>query len=162
MTKVFNIDDAGYELIKGFEGVRTKAYKDSVGIPTIGIGFIKYSTGKRKGTAVKMGDTITPEEIKQEFLVQVQQYVRAVNNVIRLEIKERITQNMFNALVSLCYNIGVGKFSKSTLVKKLNALDFNGAANEFLKWNKAGGKVVQGLTNRRIRERILFNMNRGS
>ena len=161
MSKVFNIDDAGYELIKGFEGVRTRAYKDSVGIPTIGIGFIKYSTGKRKGTSVKMGDTITPEEIKQEFLVQVQQYVRAVNNAIKLEVKEEMTQNMFNALVSLCYNIGVGNFSRSTLVKKLNAKDFNGASNEFLKWNRAGGKVVQGLTNRRIKEKNLFNKNRG-
>lgn len=161
MSKVFNIDDAGYELIKGFEGVRTKAYKDSVGIPTIGIGFIKYSTGKRKGSAVKMQDTITPEEIKQEFLVQVQEYVRGVNAAIRPEIKEGMTQNMFNALVSLCYNIGVRNFSRSTLVKKLNALDFDGAANEFLKWNRAGGKVVQGLTNRRIKEKNLFNKNRG-
>lgn len=67
-----------------------------------------------------------------------------------------LTKNQLDALVSLCYNIGVGAIAKSTLVRKLNAGDINGAANEFLKWNKANGRILSGLTRRRIAERKLF------
>ena len=73
-------------------------------------------------------------------------------------IKAEVNQNQFDAMVSLAYNIGVGNFSKSTLLKKVNSGDFDGASNEFLKWNKSGGKELLGLTKRRKREQDLFKM----
>ena len=71
-------------------------------------------------------------------------------------IKVKVTQSQFDAMVSLAYNIGAGAFLKSTLLKKVNAGDFAGAGEQFLRWNKAGGKEVLGLTKRREREKQLF------
>ena len=74
-------------------------------------------------------------------------------------IKVPVAQNQFDAMCSLAYNIGTGSFLKSTLLKKVNAGDFIGASEEFLKWNKSGGKELLGLTRRRKREQDLFKIN---
>ena len=72
------------------------------------------------------------------------------------QVKVPLNQNQYDALVSLAYNIGVGAFLSSTLFKKLNTKDYKGAAEQFDRWNRAGGKVMRGLTNRRAKERKLF------
>lgn len=146
------IDDDGYEFIKQWEGVRNKAYRDSAGIPTIGIGFIRYKVGVRAGTRVQMQDYLTDDEIKAEFAVQIAAYEDAVAEAVKVAL----TQSQVNALVSLCYNIGVNAFKGSTVVRELNKRKYQAACTAIGMWNKAGGRVVQGLVNRRAAEQVLF------
>lgn len=144
-----NISQNGINLIKGFEGLRLQPYLDSVGVPTIGYG----STYCICGSKITMQSKPITEAVAEFMLrTNVQIYVDAVNKAIT----KIPTQNQFDAMVSLCYNIGVGNFSKSTLVKKFNQGDIQGTADQFPRWNLAGGKVLQGLVNRRAKERVLF------
>lgn len=136
---VSNID-----LIKEFEGLRLTAYKDIVGVWTIGYGHTK--------TAVE-GMRITSAGAEMLLRSDLEWVEGVLNNSVKVPLK----QNEYDALASLIYNIGGPAFKRSTLLRMLN----NGAdkvdiANEFLRWNKAGGKVVKGLTNRREHERQLF------
>lgn len=143
------ISQDGINLIKFYEGCRLKAYLDSVNVPTIGYGHTK---------GVKLGMVIT-ETKAEELLRQDLEYFE--NRVLDL-VKVNLLQNQFDALVSLTYNIGEGNLKKSTLLKKLNNTiyfrmeELVSIADEFLKWNKAGGKVLPGLTKRRIAERMMF------
>lgn len=143
------LDKKGYDLIQEFEGLRLKAYRDSVGIWTIGVGNIVYEDGSK----VKQGDTITAERARTLFEGTACQFSFKVNKMV----KKPVTQNQFNALVSLAYNIGLGAFEKSTLLRLVNnnPNDAN-IAKEFLKWKNAGGKVIQGLLNRRIKESAVY------
>jgi lysozyme len=144
------IDAAGVKLIENFEGIRLKAYQDWVGIWTIGCGMTRYpKTGKK----VQSGETITQAECDSMFLELVKDFEEAVTEAIKVTL----TQSQFNALVSLCYNIGTTGFSNSTLVKRINAKassDLIRAA--FLLWIKAGGKFSRTLTKRRNEEADLF------
>lgn len=143
------LDSNGYKLIQGFEGLKLSAYKDSVGIPTIGYGNITYENG----TKVKMGDKITQERAGQLFQHFADSFASKVAGLIKKEVK----QNQFNAMVSLAYNIGIGAFSKSTLLKKVNINPNDPTIkDEFAKWKLAGGKVIQGLVNRRKKEAELY------
>ena len=138
----------GVDLICGFEGLRLKAYDDGVGVWTIGFGTTIYPNGIR----VKKGDTCTEAQAKAYMAHDLKKFESAVNNAVTVPIN----QNQFDALVSLAYNIGTGAFSKSTLVKKLNAGDIRGAADQFDVWVNAGGKRMQGLANRRAKEKEVF------
>lgn len=140
------ISTNGIDLICSFEGLRLKAYDDGVGVWTIG-----YGTTVINGRKVKKGDTCTLEQAKSYMAQDLKQFESAVN-----QVKVPLNQNQYDALVSLAYNIGVGAFLSSTLFKKLNAKDYKGAAEQFDRWNRAGGKVMRGLTNRRAKERKLF------
>ena len=84
------------------------------------------------------------------------EYVKDFGDKILQLVKVPLNQNQFDALVSICYNIGMGNFSKSTLLKKINQGDFKGASLEFEKWNKSGGIVLAGLVKRRLKEKALF------
>lgn len=139
----------GVDLIKGFEGYKSNAYLDSANVWTIGHGTIKYPNGTR----VKKGDVCTPAQAVEYMKHDLIGFEKTVNT----EVKVPINQNQYDALVSLTYNIGQGAFSGSTLLKKLNAKDYAGASEQFLVWKKAGGQVVQGLLNRRIKERAVFD-----
>ena len=138
----------GVDLICGFEGKRLIAYDDGVGVWTIGFGTTVYPNGIK----VKKGDTCTEAQAKAYMAHDLKKFEDAVNNVVKVPLK----QNQFDALVSLAYNIGTDAFSKSTLVKKLNANDIRGAADQFDVWVNAGGKRMQGLVNRRAKEKALF------
>ena len=142
------ISDKGIALIKQFEGCKLTAYQDSVGVWTIGYGWTKPVDGKpiRAGMMIKQE---TAERLLKTGLVSYE------NDVSRL-VKVDLTQGQFDALVSFTYNLGARSLSTSTLLRKLNAGDYAGAADEFLRWNKAGGKVLSGLTRRREAERALF------
>ena len=135
-------------IIKEFEGLRLSAYDDGVGVFTVGYGTTRYPNGNK----VKRGDKITLEQAEQYLRHDLRNFEDAINSLVKVPL----TQNQFDALTSLVYNIGSGAFSKSTLLKKLNAKDYKGAADQFLVWNKAGGRTLQGLTNRRTKERQLF------
>lgn len=143
-----NLSDSGMKLLEQFEGLRLESYLDSAGIATIGWGSIKYPNGNK----VKLGDKITKDQAKEYKLHDLKEFKSTVNT----SVKVPLTQNQYDALVSLSYNIGSGAFKNSTLLKKLNIGDYKGAAEQFLAWNKAGGKKVQGLVNRREAERKLF------
>lgn len=135
-------------IIKEFEGLILNAYDDGVSVWTIGYGTIRYPNGTR----VKRGDKITLEQAEQYLRHDLSNFEDTVNSLVKVPL----TQNQFDALTSLVYNIGSSAFSKSTLLKKLNAKDYKGAADQFLVWNKAGGRTLQGLINRRTKERQLF------
>jgi len=143
-----SVSNKGVDLICEFEGKRLVAYDDGVGVWTIGFGTIKYPSGNR----VKKGDTCTLDQAKEYMRHDLIEFEHTVNS----SVKVPLNQNQFDALVSLAYNIGSSAFKSSTLVKKLNAGDYQGAADQFNVWVNAGGKRMQGLVNRRDREKLLF------
>ncbi|MFN3074878.1 lysozyme [Acinetobacter sp. TY2] len=148
IDNAMQVSATGINLICGFEGLKLKAYDDGVGVWTIGFGTTIYPNGIK----VKKGDACTEAQAKAYMAHDLKKFESAVNSAVIVPIN----QNQFDALVSLAYNIGTGAFKESTLVKKLNAGDIRGAAAQFDVWNKAGGKVMQGLVNRRALERKLF------
>lgn len=121
------------------EGYQSQTYRDAVGISTIGFGETKN---------VQMGQKTTPERALVTLLESAQSH----GDQIKQCIKVPLYQNEYDAYVSFAYNVGTGSFCKSTLVKKLNAQDYEGACKELLRWNRAGGKVLPGLTKRREQE----------
>ncbi|MEJ5034407.1 lysozyme [Acinetobacter sp. MYb177] len=139
---------SGVDLICGFEGKRLAAYDDGVGVWTIGFGTTVYPNGIK----VKKGDTCTEAQAKAYMAHDLKKFEATVNKAVTVHL----SQNQFDALVSLAYNIGASAFSQSTLVKKLNANDIRGAADQFDVWVNAGGKRMQGLVNRRSKEKQLF------
>lgn len=138
----------GRDLIKTFEGLRLKAYDDGVGVWTIGYGTTIYPNGVK----VKRGDVITEAQAEVYLQHDLKRFEDAVNRSVLVPLN----QNQFDALVSLVYNIGIGAFEKSTLLRKLNGGHYIDAANQFDVWRMAGGKVMQGLVNRRAKEKVLF------
>ena len=143
-----SVSNKGVDLICEFEGKRLAAYDDGVGVWTIGFGTIKYPNGVR----VKKGDTCTLEQAKEYMRHDLIEFEHTVNS----SVKVPLNQNQFDALVSLAYNIGSNAFKSSTLVKKVNTGDYRGASDQFNVWINAGGKRMQGLVNRRDKEKLLF------
>lgn len=137
------INQKGLNLVKEFEGLRLESYLCPAGVPTIGY-------GRTKG--VKLGQKIT-EEIADRYLKEDLNYFEG--EIDRLAYKS-LNANQFSALVSFAYNVGVNAFAGSTLLTCLNANRFNDAANEFDRWNKANGRVLEGLVRRRAAEKKLF------
>ena len=142
------VSSKGLELIKEFEGFSSVAYLCSAKKATIGYG----NTFWEDGTPVKIGDQISKERAETLLKHVVDNFSVAVE----VDIKIEVTQNQFDALVSLAYNIGLGAFQNSTLLKQLNRGNFVGASQEFLRWDKSNGKPLLGLTRRREREKLLF------
>ncbi|USA54565.1 lysozyme [Acinetobacter sp. C32I] len=147
-NQAMKTSQVGINLIISFEDLVLTAYDDGVGVWTIGYGTTVYPNGIR----VKRGDTCTKAQAMSFFQHDLRRFEAAVNQVVKVTIN----QNQFDALVSLTYNIGEQAFKDSTLLKKLNAGDFMGAAEQFKVWNKGGGKVMKGLVRRRAAERELF------
>lgn len=141
----FKYSNTGLALTEKFEGLRLTAYQDPVGVWTIGYG--------HTGSDVVQGLTITEEQASILLAADVAWAVTCVNKAV----KAAINQNQFDALVDFTFNLGCAAFSGSTLLRKLNAGDLAGAAAEFRRWNKAGGRVLAGLTKRRQAETDLFN-----
>lgn len=138
------INTAGLDLIRRFEGCKLVAYPDAVGVHTLGFGHTR---------GVHQGDTCTQAQADQWLLEDVQD---AEENVAREIRGMELNPNQFSACVALCYNIGSTQFNRSTLHKYLNIGDIERAAEEFHRWNKAGGSVLPGLVRRRQAEEELF------
>ena len=133
----------GINLIKEFEALRTEAYKCPAGVWTIGYG---HTSNVRKGQVIN-------ELCAETFLtIDLQKCEYAINTSVTVPLN----QNQFDALASFIFNVGVGAFQKSTLLKKLNNSDYTGAADEFDKWIYSNKKISQGLINRRKKEKDLF------
>lgn len=132
------------EIIKQSEGLRLEAYLCPAGVLTIGYG--------HTGSDVKEGSRVSREEAENLLTRDLERFEKDILKMVKVEL----TQNQFDALVSFTYNVGSGALKGSTLLKKLNAGSYIEAADEFLKWTKAGGKELPGLVKRRRTERALF------
>jgi len=146
------INKATLDLIKSFEGLVLKAYVDPAtgGEPiTIGYGTTIYPNGEK----VKLGDVITEVQATEYLQEDVDRFATKVYQLL----KQPVNDNQFGALTSFAYNVGIGNLKSSTLLKKVN-INPNDAsiAAEFMKWNKAAGKVMKGLTRRRESESKLY------
>jgi len=137
-------NEAGLALIRQFEGCRLKAYKCPAGVWTIGYGWTH---------GVKPTDQWTQAQAEEMLVKGLDQYENAVQSAIGAH---STTINQFSALVSICYNIGAGNFVKSSMLRHHKAGDYQKAADAFLLWNKASGKVLNGLIKRRQAERALY------
>lgn len=147
VSNKFKISDSGLAIIKRFEGLRLHSYLCPSDVPTIGYGSTRY-----KGNPIVLGMVWTKEQAEGALLDDVKFFESAVNKSVKVDLE----QKMFDALVSLVYNIGAKAFKDSTLLELLNSGNYSGAADQFLRWNKSNGKVVRGLTLRREDERELF------
>lgn len=143
-----HLSAAGIAFIELWEGLRLKAYRDSKGLPTIGIGTTRYPNG----TKVKMGDTCTKAQAYEWFRFDIARFEAFVNRVIKVPLN----QNQFDALVSLVYNIGETNFTEGSVDDKLNAKQFDAALKTWLLYVNSGGKKIDGLVNRRHAEVKLF------
>jgi len=144
------LDNKGYLLITKHEGLSLKPYLCPAKIPTIGYGNTYYPDGKR---VTLLDKDITKQQAFDMFKEIANRFAKRVDALVT----SNINQNQFNALVSFAYNVGTGNFSSSTLLKKVNRNpDDLTIKDEFLRWNKAGGKVLNGLTNRRNEEADLY------
>lgn len=146
------ISHEGLKFIKSFEGLRLSPYQCSANAWTIGWGH----TRKVDSTGATINGKKLPiitEAIAEDLLLEdIMQFELAVNRLVQVPL----TQNQFDALVSFAFNLGAGALQKSTLLKKLNKGDYKGAAKEFKRWNKAGGRVINGLITRRKEEAEMF------
>jgi lysozyme len=144
-VKKMQISQSGINLIKKFEGCRLTAYH---------LGSEKYYTigWGHYGADVRAGQKITQAQADALFLKDIQKYVDGVNNGLKVQVN----QSQFDAMVSLCYNIGIGGFQSSTVCKLVNQHDFKGAGNAFTQYTKSGGKVLPGLVSRRNAEKDFF------
>lgn len=136
----------GINLIKEFEGVELHAYKPVSTEVHYTIGYGSY------GSHVTKDMVISKEEAEELLKKDLVRFEEAVTSYVTVSIN----QNQFDALVSFAFNLGQGSLQRSTLLKLLNNNDHEGASNEFWKWRKAGGKVLQGLVRRRAAEKDLF------
>lgn len=144
-----SLDQAGRLFIQSKEGCKLQAYQDVKGIWTIGYGNTMYPNGM----SVRRGDIITQEEANELFKSIVSRFESSVNKLIRTDVN----QSQYNALVSICYNIGIGAFGGSQLLRLVNRkAPKEVIVAEFLKWNKSGGKIYKGLTTRRQQEADMF------
>ena len=144
----FKMGPEGLELLKSFEGLELRAYRDSVGVLTIGYGH----TSMAGPPVVKPGMRITKDKAEAILKRDLKKYEDAVRNALKVPV----TQEMFDAMVSLCYNIGPAGFRRSSVLKFTNRRLFDQADDKFLLWNKAGGRVLRGLTRRRHAEAELY------
>ena len=141
--------EKGLQFIRREEGERLTAYADIIGVWTIGVGH----TGAVDGKPVAKGLVISADKSRELLSADLLKFESAITSLVKVPLK----QYEFDALVSLVFNIGETNFARSTLLKKLNTNDFKGAAEQFLAWKNAGGRPVQGLLNRRKREKDMFN-----
>ena len=137
------ISEEGISLIKKFEGCELSAYEDAVGIPTIAYGRIKN---------VGMGDSCTKEQAEDWLAEEMPEYEGYIND----QVNVTLTQNQFDALCSWVYNLGPTNLKNSTLLKVLNKEEYEDVPAQIIRWNKAGGKTLEGLTRRREAEALLF------
>jgi lysozyme len=143
------VNKAGKDLIKQFEGCKLKAYKCPAGLWTISWGLTFYPDG----TKVKEGDVITQQQAEDYFNAIVDDFAKKVDALI----KSNVSENNFSALVSFAYNVGMGNFQRSTLLRKVNANPKDPSIRaEFNKWVRAKDRVMQGLVKRRNAEAELY------
>lgn len=151
MPRVLN--QATIDLVKHFEGLFLEAYLCPAGVWTIGYG---HTGLVHKDGTVKKGRVITKSKAEELLAYDLGQFAPGVEKLLLPRAREEINDNQFGALVSFAFNCGLGAFKTSTLLQRINARRYADCPAEFLKWNRAGGKVLRGLTRRRQSEANLF------
>lgn len=147
MNDNMRLSRKGQKFVQSFEGYFPKAYLDPIGVLTIGWGHTNHHEPK-----FSAGEVWSREKCEEVF----RKDMRLFEDEVKRQVKVPLTQGQFDALVSFTYNCGGGNLSKSSLLRKLNAGDYEGAAQQFQYWNKAGGRVLPGLTRRRAAEALMF------
>ncbi len=148
----------GTKLLAEWEGLRTEVYDDAAGLPTIGVGHLltknERDTGRItiKGQAVDYQQGLSEQQVLDLLAQDLERFEAAVNDGVQVALN----QNQFDALVSFAFNVGRQAFKSSTLLKKLNQGLYDEVPAQLRRWNKAGGKVIQGLVNRREKEIALW------
>ena len=151
--------EKGLKQLMAFEGVRTTPYICSAGYPTEGVGHKMLDTN---GNPLRAGDTAAIKIYRQVFtkddaLRLLAKDIKEYEEAVYSTISANLEQHQFDMLVSLCFNIGCGAFKKSTVTRKINEeASIRVISESWIQWNKAGGKVIQGLTNRRMKEIEIF------
>lgn len=154
-----DISEKGIDFIKEVEGFKNRVYKDSAGLPTIGVGHLLTQDELTSGKilisyqSVRYKDGLTDDQVEQLLRQDLQRFVKAVNDAVRV----RLTQNEFDALVSFAFNVGVGAFKSSTLLKRVNAVRKDKVPYELSRWVYSGGERIPGLINRRNKEAELWS-----
>jgi lysozyme len=149
----------GLELLEQWEGFKSEVYKDSAGLPTIGVGHLltksELSSGKIviNGVAVSYANGLTDQQVTNLLAQDVKPAEQCVNSGVKVSLN----QDQFDALVSFTFNVGGGAFTNSTLLKVLNQGKYDQVPDQLRRWTRSGGKVVQGLVNRRENEIKLWN-----
>jgi lysozyme len=153
------ISENAKKLLAEWEGFETQVYRDVAGLPTIGVGHLltqdERSSGKItiNGQTVRYGNGITKQQVYDLLDQDLDRFEDAVNKRVKVPLE----QNQFDALVSFSFNVGIGAFKNSTLLKRLNKRDYAEVPNQLRRWNRSGGQVVRGLVNRREHEIQLWN-----
>lgn len=148
------MSERGRELLSQWEGVEKEMYKDSAGLPTIGVGHLltqdelSSESIEISGVSVPYADGLTDQQVLDLLSQDLSRFEKAVNETITVSL----SQNQFDALVSFSFNVGVNAFRESTLVKMLNQGQYEEVPDQLRRWVKSGGKKVQGLVNRRENE----------
>ena len=137
------ISEDGLELIKKFEGCETTAYRDSVGVWTIGFGHTK---------GVEEGQTCSIEDAESMLADEMDEYEGYINNMVKVDLQ----QHEFDSLVAWVYNLGPTNLGESTMLKVLNGGQFDRVPDEMNRWTRAGGKILEGLVRRRQAESLMF------
>lgn len=140
---LMNISEEGLSLIKKFEGCELKAYRCAANVLTIGYGTTKGVTEDME---------ITKEEAESLLKEEMHEYEGYINDMVKVPLE----QHQFDAMVSWVFNLGSGNLSSSSLLKKLNNSEYDEVPAQIKRWNKAGGKVLDGLIRRREAESLLF------
>lgn len=144
LVAALSLSATGLSLIQSHEGLYQKVYLDPVGIPTVCWGHVS--------PALKVGTRYSRQQCEGLLKMDTITAQQAIQDLVRVPL----TQNQYDALTSLVFNIGRAAFARSSLLRKLNAGDYQGAADEFPRWVYARGKKLNGLVNRRMAERDLF------
>jgi lysozyme len=147
------LNQRGVQLLHEFEGLRLDAYLCPANVWTIGWGNTRYENG----IPVRRGERITRQRADELFInILNKEFIPGVTRLIQ----RQLTENQFSALVSFAYNVGLGNFRSSTLLRLINSNPTNPEIrNQFMRWNRAGGQVLNGLTRRRQAEANLYFSN---
>lgn len=141
--------ERGLQLIKAYEGIRLKPYRDCVGLYTVGVGHL---IGNGTVLPDSWNRTFTIEEVNELLVADVRKFELGLARYVNVEL----SQNQFDAIIDYCFNLGLGTFQRSSVRQAINRRDKAGVVRNLLRYNKAGGKVVPQLDNRRKAEALLF------
>ena len=141
--------ERGLQLIKAYEGIRLKPYRDCVGLYTVGVGHL---IGNGTVLPDSWNRTFTIEEVNELLVADVRKFELGLARYVNVEL----SQNQFDAIIDYCFNLGLGTFQRSSVRQAINRRDKTGVIRNLLRYNKAGGKVVPQLDNRRKAEALLF------
>jgi len=153
------MSEHGLKLLEQWEGFEKKLYNDSAGLPTIGVGHLLTKSELSSGKIVINGAPVQYDVglSDQQILDLLKQDLAPVTQLVTNKVTVPLDQNQFDALTSFTFNVGGAAFNGSTLLKLLNQGQYHEVPAQLRRWNKSGGKVVQGLTNRRENEVKLWN-----